>query len=163
MADAGLLHIGQDPLQIERLRGGYRVGEYFISISIINRSDHANPISGLLQHTFNQICGGCFTVGAGDADYRQSLRRIVKKAGGDIGKCLPGVGDPYVNGFAGNFFLREDRDSTSFNRFVNIIVPVSCMTGDGNKQPAPLDLLGTIVDRLNFRIHVFLYAFMVNG
>ena len=138
-------------MKIRRLGCRYRVVEYFSIISIVDGPDYPHGKAGAAQNAFNQIGGGCFAVGSGDADHREFLRRVAVKGGRHGRKCLSGVFHGNDNRVLFNRLIHDDCDCAPCQRLIDKVVSIGGVAGYGDKEPPRFDILCPVVDRADFR------------
>ena len=88
---AGVGHLAEEGLQFETLGSGAFGVQHLAADHVLNGAHqaHLGP-QAILQNVFDQVGGGGFAVGAGDADHGHLPGRVAVPVGAHLGQAQPG-------------------------------------------------------------------------
>ena len=124
--------------------GGFAEG---FAVVDFDGADQATGLADFAEDVADEIGGGCFAVGAGDAeDFYFTAGAIVKNLGEQAGG-LSGTGDGDLRGFdVGAFGFHDDGDGATGDGVGDVAVAVDGVTLAGDEEVAGLDQARIIAD-----------------
>ena len=136
-------HVAQKALQLVRLGRSHAAMDKGAANHIARGTNQTAFVAGLLQNGLDQIAGGRFALGAGDAHHFHLPCRMAVQLGAHGAESKAGIGNQQLGHVQGQKALHHQRRRAILHSLGSVIVRVKARAGNAEEQP-PLGFLAAV-------------------
>jgi hypothetical protein len=140
--DAGVGHLGQQPLEVGGLGGGVHGRPADVAHPDLDSAQHPGGAAGRPEDRLQHEGGGGLAVGAGHPDQLQPLRGVVEEGHGQRGEHVPDPADQQLGGVGVQGPLHAQGGRAGVQGLAGQVVAVDPGPGDAAEQGARHHLAG---------------------